>query len=239
MGTGLVGKPGWLLAGVAVAIGLDRSVVVGNLDAGASPTAFAVASIRMEQNATDGDLEIVIEAKGREDGLAQLTVVGPDGRTVVDVNAPDASTLGVRQFRFESPEPKSAATLRSAYPEGVYTFSGSTAAGGRLHREARLSHKLPAPAQFLRPGSGAKGVPVRGFQITWTPIKGLAAWIVYLEQPELNLELTARIPGSSTSFAVPDGFLLPGTEYQVGLGAVGREGNISFVETSLTTAGKD
>jgi len=37
---------------------------------------------------------------------------------------------------------------------------------------------------------------------------------------------------------VPDGFLLPGTEYQLAIGTVSAEGNVSFVETTFTTAGK-
>jgi hypothetical protein len=197
---------------------------------------FATASIRFEQNATDGDVEVVIEAKGGDDGLARLSVVSPDGRTIVNVSAPDASTLGMRQFRFESPEPRNTALLQSAYPEGVYTFTGATGTGATLRGESRLSHKLPPSMSFVGPGADAKGVPLHGLEISWTPLNDLAACIVYIENHDLDVEVTARVPGSATAFAVPDGFLRPGTEYQVGLGAVSRDGNISFVETTLTTA---
>jgi hypothetical protein len=145
----------------------------------------------------------------------------------------------MRQFRFESPEPANTALLQSAYPEGVYTFTGTTAAGVNLRGESRLSHRLPPPASFATPGTDAKGVGLHGLEITWAPVNDLAAYIVYVEQHDLNVEVTARVPGSATTFAVPDGFLRAGTEYQVGLGTVNREGNISFVETSLTTAGKE
>jgi hypothetical protein len=40
-------------------------------------------------------------------------------------------------------------------------------------------------------------------------------------------------------FDVPDGFLLPGTEYTLGIGAETADGNASYVETSFTTAGKE
>jgi hypothetical protein len=203
------------------------------------PAPFAAASIRFEQNATDGDVEVVIEAKGGQDGLATLTVVSPDGRTVLSVVSPDASTLGLRQFRFESPEPSDVAGLKAAYPEGVYTFAGATTGGTILRGESRLSHKLPAPAAFVRPAPEATGVAVRGFEIRWIPQKDLAACIVYIENHDLNVEITARVPGSVSAFAVPDGFLRAGTEYQVGLGTVNREGNISYVETTLTTAGRE
>ena len=200
------------------------------------PAPFAVASVRFEQNATDGDVEVVFEVKGGKDGLAKLAVVSPDGRTVIDFTAPDASTLGMRQFRFESPEPPDVAKLRAAYPEGVYTFTGTTAAGQKLQGASTLHHKLPATASFLRPAVGARGVSVRNLEITWTPVTNLATYILYIEQPELGLELTARLPGSAATFAVPNGFLVPGKEYQLGIGTVTPNGNISFVETTFTTA---
>ena len=212
-------------------------VAIGN--GSEAPARFAVASIHLEQNATDRDGEIVIEAVGSGDGLAKLTVVAPNGRTVLDVAAPDASTLGFREFRFESPEPRDVEKLKSGYPEGVYRFSGVSAAGAKLEGQARLSHRLPAPAAFLRPKAGARDVAIRSLEITWTPVRNLAGHVVYIEQPELRVEITAKVPGSAVSFAVPDGFLVPGTEYQVGLGTVSAEGNISFVETTMETAGKE
>src|SRR3989304_4358433 len=97
---------------------------------------FPVAHVRFEQNATDGDVEVVFEVTGRSEGLSKLKVHSPDGRPTVDFNPPDASTMGIRQFVFESPEPKDVAGLKSAYPEGTYTFTGLTAAGAQLQGKA-------------------------------------------------------------------------------------------------------
>jgi hypothetical protein len=192
-----------------------------------SPTAvpFEVASVHFEQNATDGDVEVVFQVKGGDEGLA-----------VVDFTAPDASTLGMRQFRFESPEPQDTASLAAAYPEGAYVFSGVTASGARLRGESTLSHRLPPPTSFLRPGTDAQGVAISGLEIAWAPVADLAAYIVYVEQDELDVHVTARLPGSVTTFVVPDGFLSPGTTYQLSIGTVTDEGNTSFVETEMTTA---
>jgi hypothetical protein len=220
-----------ILASVALLLG-PHSVAGPSLP-------FAVASVHFEQNATDGDLEVVFEVKGGTAGLARLTVVSPDGRTVIDFTAPDASTLGIRQFRFESPEPGAVASLKSAYPEGVYTFTGATATGSKLTGTSRLSHSLPAPVAVLRPAAGARGVGTRDLGITWTPVPNLAAHILYIEQHELGVEITARLPGSAAAFAVPNGFLVPGRAYQLGIGTVTKQGNISFVETTFTTAGKE
>jgi len=203
------------------------------------PATFTIANVLFEQNATDGDVEVVFEAKGGAEGLSKLTVVAPDGRTVVDFAAPDASTMGIRQFRFESPEPKDVKGLKAAYPEGVYTFSGTTASGGKLNGKATLNHTLPATAGFVQPKAEAEGVGIKNLKVSWTPVKNVAAYIIYIEQDELKVELTARLPGTVAAFAVPDGFLLPGTEYVLGIGTVTKEGNASYVETSFTTAGKE
>lgn len=199
---------------------------------------FPVASVHFEQNATDGDAEVVFVVNGGDEALAKLTVVSPDGRTVIDFTAPDASTLGIRQFRFESPEPGDVASLKSAYPEGVYNFAGTTAAGDKLHGASTLNHKLPATVSFLQPGADAEDVGTEDLKITWTPVENVAAYIIEIEQDELDVNISAKLPGSVTTFAVPDGFLLPGTEYKIGIGTVTDEGNLSFVETTLTTAGK-
>jgi hypothetical protein len=228
-----------ILVGATLLLGFCGLARVGAGKESDPPVTFTRASVLFEQNATDGDVEVVFEVKGGAEGLAKLTVVSPDGRTVVDFTAPDATTLGMRQFRFESPEPKDVKSLKSAYPEGVYTFSGSTASGATLHGKSTLNHTLPAIASFIQPKAEAQDVAIKNLKITWTPVKNVAAYIIYIEQDELQVELTARLPGNVAAFAVPDGFLLPGTEYMLGIGTVTNDGNTSYVETSFTTAGKE
>lgn len=217
-----------------------RSILVGAIVllvpttwANAKSTPFENASVRFEQNATDGDVEVVFEVTGGDDGLAKLTIVAPDGRIVVDFNAPDASTMGIRQFEFESPEPGDTEGLRSAYPEGMYTFTGATSAGDAFRSESMLTHALPATTDILRPGSSA--VSATGLDIAWTAVEGIEAYIVEIEHDEFDVKVTARLPGSATAFSVPDGFLQPGREYELGIGTVAGNGNSSFIETTFTT----
>ena len=212
---------------------------VGTTKEAGPPVPFAIAHILFEQNTTDRDAEVVVETMGGSEGLAKLIVVSPDGRTIVDFTAPGDSKLGIRQFRFESPEPKDVESLKAAYPEGVYIFTGTTASGKQLESKATLSHKLPTPTSFLKPGVNADGVSVKNLEITWTPVKNVAAYMIYIEQDELDLNVTAKLPGSVTKFEVPDSFLLPGKEYTLGIGTVMRGGNASYVETSFTTAEND
>jgi len=228
-----------LILGLTLLVSSSVPTQAGRGNASQVAATFPVASIHFEQNATDGDAEVVFEVDSGDAGLAKLTVVSPDGRTVIDFTAPDASTLGIRQLRFESPDPGNVESLKSAYPEGVYNFTGTTAAGDKLHGESTLNYKLPATVSFLQPGAEAENVGTEDLKITWTPIENVAAYIIEIEQDELDVNISAKLPGSVTTFAVPEGFLLPGTEYNIGIGTVTDEGNISFVETTLTTAGKE
>ena len=129
-----------ILAGLSVLLGLHGLAMAAEKPS--DPAApFAIAQVHFEHNATDGDVEVVFEVKGGHEGLAKLGVMAPDGRTVIDFTAPTASTLGIRHCRFESPEPKDIESLKSAYPEGAYTFTGATAAGKKLYSQRHCGNR--------------------------------------------------------------------------------------------------
>ena len=221
-----------LIALEAARTGFPPQVIAG------PSVAFELATVHFEQNATDGDVEVVFKVTGGDTGLAKLTVVSPDGHTVIDFSAPAVSTLGIRQFVFESPEPGDVESLKAAYPEGVYTFTGATGDGDRLHGMARLNHFLPNTATILHPGPQAQEVATKNLAIAWTPVNNLKGYIIEIEQDEMSVRVEAQLPGSATVFDVPDGVLLPNTKYQVAIGTITEEGNTSFVETTFTTAKK-
>jgi hypothetical protein len=215
------------------------------LASGAAPAAddaakrFPDARVKFEQNATDGDVEVVFEVTGGAAGLTALRVVAPDGRTVVDFSAPDSTKYGIRSFAFESPEPKDVAGLKAAYPEGAYRFDGRAVDGKAFQGEATLSHQLPGTAGFVQPGPGARAVPVLGLEIRWTPVAGAAGYVVEIEQEELGDALKVTLPASATRVSVPNDLLRPGTEYKLAIGAFTENGNVSFVETSFETSETD
>ncbi len=202
------------------------------------PKRFPVAKVRFEQNATDGDVEVVFDVTGRSEGLVTLTVEAPDGRKLVDFKSDSSikKASGIREFLFESPEPKDVAGLKTAFPEGVYKFKGQTAAGAELHGEATLSHKLPGTTTFIFPKAEARDVMVEKTMLRWAAVQGAAGYVIELEQEDSNEIITAKLPATATTFAVPEGFLRPGKEYALGIGAVNKGGNVSFVETSFTTS---
>jgi len=197
---------------------------------------FEAATIQLEQNATDGDFEVVVEARS-EEGLAKLVVSAPDGRTIIDYNAPTGTKFGMRQFRFETPEPEDLAGLKAVYPEGVYTFEGVSGDGVALHGKSNLSHSLPAPSSVLTP-AGARSVALEDVEISWTPVKGATGYIMEIEQSDLGINITTSLPASITSFTLPDAVLRAGRKYILAIATVGANGNSSFVETSFTVRGK-
>ena len=198
---------------------------------------FEEVSIRFEQNATDEDEEVVFEASGGAAGLAAIKVVAPDGRTIINAKAPDLE-LGLRKFLFESPEPQNNGNVRADFPEGKYIFTGTTVSGVQLHGKATLSHKLPETATFIRPSEVDDYVPLKGLEITWGLVKEIEGYIVTIEQEDSGFEISVNLPANVTKFSVPDGLLLPETEYKLAIGTVSDDGNTSFVECEFTTDGR-
>ena len=200
------------------------------------PDPFPTATVHFEQNATDGDVEVVFKVKSEDDGLSELSIISPDGRTVVDFKAPESSTLGIRQFDFESPEPPDIESLKAAYPEGVYEFFGATSSGDKLVGRSSLSHRLPKTAEFTKPANEDEKISVVEPKLSWSQVEDVAYYILEVEHDELKMNVTALLPAEVDSFILPEGMLSAGEEYELAIGTVSKEGNISFVETSFTTS---
>jgi hypothetical protein len=202
-------------------------------DEATAPKHFAVAEIRFEQNATDGDVEAVFDAIGDDDGLQNLSITAPDGRTIIDFSGASKSSLGIREFHFESPEPKDVAAVKNAFPEGEYTFTGSTAGGAKFQSKVKLSHTLPPTTSFVSPKAESRDVAAKNLKIEWAPVKGVSGYAIELTHDDSNATIEAKLPASATWFAVPEGFLVPGGNYQLGIGTISSAGNASYIETDI------
>ncbi len=200
---------------------------------------FETAKVYFEQNYTDGDAEVVFKAKAGDEGMTKLMVVDPNGRTVINFESPgDASMMGIRSFQLESPEPEDIAAVQKAYPAGVYKFSGTTTDGKEYQSEATLSHTLATAATINNPANDSEDISTSGLVIKWTPIKGVKAFMVEVEQEDSDVKVESTLLPTATSFSVPDNFLLPDTDYKVVVGTVTEDGNLNFVEASFSTAKK-
>ncbi len=84
---------------IALAIAATVAVASGAAQA-APPSEFEAAVMFVEQNATDGDTEVVVAGTAGDDGLKLLQIKWPDGQVKTTLRA-DASSLGMREFSFE------------------------------------------------------------------------------------------------------------------------------------------
>lgn len=197
---------------------------------------FEKALVYLERNATDDDVEVVFAATSNEKGLAVLRVIAPDGRTVIDFKAPD-SKLGIRHVAVETSEPRlNDGGLQVDFPPGVYRFEGTLVDGGTLRSEATLSHVLPDATIVTSPREDLKNVLTKSAKVRWTAVKDAVFYVVAIQERGKQREIKMTLPGSSTSFSIPDGFLVGDTEYKVEIGAVLQSGNRTFVERNFSAA---
>lgn len=197
---------------------------------------FKELSMKFEVNETDGDGEVVFSVKASE-GLRWLKVFAPDGEIIISIISNDErrriDPIGLAQFRLETGEP-SIDGVKNAYPEGTYQFLARTISGDRLFGKVDFSHKLLS-APIFSP-NGEKGVDPNNAVVEWQPVEGGIAYEVEIENDDLEVNVTAKLPGSATRFNIPQGFLRPGTEYEVGVTTVTKDGNLSVAESSFVTA---
>ena len=194
---------------------------------------FERASIYLERNVADDDIEVRFVATAEEGGFAALRVSGPDGRILIDLKSPD-SKLGIRHLDLESPELRDKATVLADFPEGTYRFEGTLADGDTVRAEATLKHAFPSAPTLSTPRSGQTELPVKGAKVRWEPASDAASLEVVLKEAKGSRQMRVTLPGGATSFAIPDGFLVPGAKYEVAVGAIHEGGNRSYQEIEFT-----
>lgn len=205
--------------------------------------AFDDAEIIFEQNATDGDVEVVIFAKLEESdaGMQEFWLCAPNGKVVYKFSSPkNNNNIGGREVVVESPEPADPDIVRNAYPEGSYTFVAKSFDNKWFLSEAELSHALP-DVSIDFPKSGTS-VPKFEFNVTWTAVTSPTdKFIVELvnegsdlnECSDLEEELVVDVPADQNSFLAPGEWMEAGCEYQVVVGIVNEFGNKTFRELNV------
>jgi len=217
------------LAGRALAVVMPLLLLGG---VAAAEVQFEEASVYLERNVADDDVEVKFVAAVDDAGFATLRVIAPDGRTVIDFKSPD-SKLGIRRLDLESPEPRNDASVQADFPEGKYRFEATLVGGKVLRTEVMLKHGLPDAPALSSPRPGQE-LPVKGAKVRWDPLAGAISCAVVLKEQKGGREIRATLPGGSTAFAVPDGFLVPGAKYKLAVGAIAEGGNRSFQEIEFT-----
>jgi hypothetical protein len=195
---------------------------------------FSILSMRLDQNATDGDTELVLFAKGQDDGLKSLAMFAPNRRLVASF-AGDRRGIGMREFQLESAEVTGLPRLLASFPQGDYRFLAKSVTGGCLSGAATLSHAI-APVTALLTPLDQQVVPVGQLLLSWAGVSGAERYIVQLNNKTAGTAMSFEAPPSTTSLAVPAQFLQANAEYEFLVGVKTATGNTTFVELIFFTA---
>ena len=201
---------------------------------------LAEATMIIEVNSTDRDAGLQVFLDGEP--WSRMMVSGPDGRVIVDVDArARLDQFGLTELFSESHEPEfSELPLRKfkrRFPEGRYTFTGTTTEGRKLLGSARLSHETPNGPRINSPAAGAS-VPEGNLVAGWARGRQpagvrIAGYRVIVERERPLRVFNADLPASQTSVTIPSEFLEPGTEYKLEVQAIERSGNQSISELTF------
>ena len=145
----------------------------------------------LEQNATDGDTEVVLFAQGGDVGLDHLKITAPGGRRVAKFDG-DGRGIGIREFLLESAEPPDLDAVLGSFPEGEYSFAGRTVTGDCLKGTASLSHQVVDATELLTPEED-QVVPVNNLVLSWTPVAGVERYVVELNNEDTGSEMTFEV----------------------------------------------
>ena len=218
-------------------------VYLGTAGAGAKPVEFSDARLKVEINATDGDagLQIFLDGEAWND----VELLDPTGTAVLDVDVTGrAEDFGLTELFSESSEPPfeefPLAQFKQLFPEGTYTFRGSTIDGTPITASATLTHNFPDGPTIISPAADSRVRPDR-VAVKWTPVTtpagvDIASYqvLVVQEQPVLRV-FSADLPATATRLSVPAEFLQPRTEYKVEVLAIEVGGNQTLTELTFRT----
>jgi hypothetical protein len=233
----------FVLAGVAaVLVGIAgmRSDPTTSAEAATAPIRLADASLIVEVNATDGDAGLQVFLDGEP--WSSMTMSGPDGHRLLAIETDGRlKGYGLTELFSESSEPPFTEfpleEFKKLFPEGRYSFAGTTIEGQRLVGRATLTHDIPDGPEITSPTDGAT-VPRDSVVARWNPVTTPAGIdivgyrvIVTREDPlrVFNADLTA----SATGMAIPAEFLESGVEYKLEVQAIDASGNQTLTEITF------
>ena len=234
---------------VAVAVMAPAGARSRNGAAGTDPVEFADVRLKFEINATDGDGGVQLFVDGEQ--WRSFSVHDPDGRPILTTRTTGSmAAQGGTELFLESAEPTfdelPLAELLARFPEGDYAVTGRMIDGRKVSGSASLSHRLPDGPTLLAPLEGDGPQDPAATTLQWEPVDApdggaIVAYQVIVVDPETDLaalptrELDVTVPSSTTSLAVPVGFLESGTEYEWEVLAIDDSGNQTLSSSMFTT----
>ncbi|MCI0617040.1 fibronectin type III domain-containing protein [bacterium] len=197
------------------------------------------ARLKIETNATDSDagIQVLLDA----DPWKVMRIFDPTGKMVFESKTAGRFGLqGGTELFLESAEPDFVELpfdeFLARFLEGTYKFRGIGLEGERYVGEARLTHDVPEGPELVSPLEGGKLQNPKNTVLLWrpvdapngSPIVGYQVIVVQLESqfpaiPKVTLDI--MMPATATRLKIPDGFLLPDTEYEWEVLAIEAGGN--------------
>jgi hypothetical protein len=236
------------LALVAGTVGVGAAVGAAGQEGAAAqrkPIRLEVSDLFIEINATDGDAGLQMNLGGED--WRRLILRDPSGRTVVEVTGEGRlHGYGLTDMSFESSEPPFSEVpfrrFRARFPEGRYTFRGTSVEGRRLVGSDRLTHDIPARPAVLAPAEDAMVDPADSLVVRWEPVTrprgiDIVRYIVIVTEEGTERELSMDLGPGATSATIAPGFLVGGREYAVEVLARERSGNQTITEVPFRTSG--
>jgi len=219
-----------LLALVGTALGGDRAGT-----AQSKPVRLDAATMIVEVDATKGDAGAQFFLDGEP--WRSMTISGPNGRTLLAIDAEGRlKGWGLTELFSETNEPPfdevPLETFKKRFPEGRYTFVGTTIEGERIVGKARLSHDIPDGPEIVSPAEGAE-VGERNLVARWLapaepPGIDIVGYRVIVTREDPLRVYSVDLPASARSVPVPAEFLEPDTEYELEIQAIEESGNQTF-----------
>jgi hypothetical protein len=151
---------------------------------------FERASIYLERNASDEDVEVCFLVTANEEGLKALRVIAPDGRTIIDFKVSDSSW---------------------GYVTSTWKHSNRRSIMAGLRRMQRRKAR-PSPAHRESDETSRR----RGRKLYWPAVKDVPSYVVTLEDNDDVRTLKATLPGRWTLFNIHEGLMVHGTEFKAG-----------------------
>jgi hypothetical protein len=230
-----------LLLALLLLLGLTATLPAATAGAGATTIPFADAGLKIEVNATDGDAGLQVFLDGEP--WRAVSLYNPSGRKLVEITAKGPlRDYGLTELFSESSEPPfdefPLEQFKQLFPEGVYTFRGTTIDGKRLLGTARLTHDIPDGPRILRPQDEAQ-VARDHVVVAWKGVRNppgskIVGYQVVVTREDPLRVLSVDLPARARRLAVPAEFLQRGTEYKAEVLAIEAGGNQTLTEIAFT-----
>jgi hypothetical protein len=214
------------------------------LTAQRKPIRFEVSDLFIAIHATDGDAGLQMNLESEE--WRRFTLRDPNGRTVMDVRGKGRlGGHGLTGITFESSDRPfgelSFRKFKARFPQGRYTFRGTTIEGRRLIGADGLTHRVPEAPVVLAPAEDAvldpESVVVRWERVTRPRGIRIVHYRVLVTEEASDRELSVELPPGATSAAIPADFLERAGEYKVELLAREKSGNRTTTEVPFKSSG--